>query len=64
MWSSQYRRDVDLLEHIQRKATKMIQEMEPLPCEVYFLEPENKISFTPYVSFFMRTSKILETNVK
>ena len=31
MWSPQYRRDVDLLEHIQRRATKMIQGMEHLP---------------------------------
>ena len=28
MWSPQYRIDVDLLEHIQRRATKMIQRME------------------------------------
>ena len=30
MWSPQYRRDVDLLEHVQMRATKMIQEMEHL----------------------------------
>ena len=24
MWSPQYRRDTDLLEHVQRRATKMI----------------------------------------
>jgi len=30
MWSSQYRRDMDLLECIQRKATKMIRGMEHL----------------------------------
>ena len=24
MWSSQYRTDIDLLEHVQRRATKMI----------------------------------------
>ena len=30
MWSPQYRRDMDLLEHIQRRATKMIQGMEHL----------------------------------
>ena len=30
MWSPQYRRDVDLLEHIQRRATKVIQGMEHL----------------------------------
>jgi len=33
MWSPQYRRDVDLLEHIQRTATKMTQRMEHLPYE-------------------------------
>ena len=33
MWSPQYRIDVDLLEHIQRRATKMIQRMEHLPYE-------------------------------
>ena len=27
------RRDIDLLEYIQRKATKMIQGMEHIPCE-------------------------------
>ena len=31
--SPQYRRDVDLLEHIQRRATKMIQGMEHLSYE-------------------------------
>jgi len=31
MWSSQYRGDVDLLEHIQRRAIKIIQEVEHLP---------------------------------
>ena len=30
MWSPQYRRDMELLEHIQRRATKMIQRMEHL----------------------------------
>ena len=33
MWSPQYRRDVDLLERIQRRATKMIQGMEHLSYE-------------------------------
>ena len=33
MWSLQYRRDVDLLECIQRRATKMIQGMEYLSYE-------------------------------
>ena len=33
MWSPQYRRDVDLLECIQRRATKMIQGMEHLSYE-------------------------------
>ena len=27
------RRDIDLLEYVQRKATKMIQGMEHIPCE-------------------------------
>ena len=27
MWSPQYKRDMDLMEHIQRRATKMIQRM-------------------------------------
>ena len=31
MWSPQYRRDVDLLECVQRRATKMIQGMIHLP---------------------------------
>ena len=31
MWSLQYRRDVDPLEHIQKRATKMTQGMEHLP---------------------------------
>ena len=33
MWSTQYRRDMDLLERIQRRATKMIHGMEHLPYE-------------------------------
>ena len=33
MWSPQYRRDMDLLECIQRRVTKMIQEMEHLSYE-------------------------------
>ena len=33
MWSPQYRRDTDLLECPQNRATKMIQGMEHLPCE-------------------------------
>ena len=33
MWSPQYRRDVDLLEHVQRRASKMIQAMEHLSYE-------------------------------
>ena len=33
MWSPQYRRDVDLLEHIQKRDTKMIQGMEHYPYE-------------------------------
>ena len=30
MWRPQYRRDMELLEHIQRRATKMIRRMEHL----------------------------------
>ena len=33
MWSSQCRRDMDLLEYIHRRATKTIQEMEHLSYE-------------------------------
>ena len=33
MWSPQYRRDIDLLECIWRRATKIIQGMEHLSCE-------------------------------
>ena len=33
MWSPKYRRDVDLLKHIQRRATEMTRGMERLPCE-------------------------------
>ena len=33
MWSPQYRRDMDLLEHVQRRVTKMTQGMEHLSCE-------------------------------
>ena len=33
MWSPQCRRDMDLLECIQRRATKMVQGMEHRPCE-------------------------------
>mgnify|MGYP001859094233 CR=1 FL=1 len=33
MWSPQYRRDVDLLEHVQGRATKTIQGMKHLPYE-------------------------------
>ena len=31
MWNPQYRRDMDLLEHVQRRATKIIPGMEHLP---------------------------------
>ena len=30
MWSPQYSRDMELLEHVQRRARKMLQGMEPL----------------------------------
>ena len=33
MWSPQYRRDVDLLESVQRRGTKMIPGVENLPCK-------------------------------
>jgi len=33
IWSLQYRRNMELLEHVQRRATKMIQGLEHLPCE-------------------------------
>ena len=33
MWSLQYKKDIDLLERIQRRATKMIQGMENLSYE-------------------------------
>jgi len=33
MWSPQHRRDMDLLERVQRRVTKMIQGMEHLSCE-------------------------------
>jgi len=33
MWSPQYRRDIDLLGGVQRRATKMIPGMEHLLCE-------------------------------
>jgi len=34
LWSSQYRRDIDVLEHIQRRATEMIQGVEHLSYKV------------------------------
>ena len=33
MWSLQYKRDIDLLEHVHRRATKMIYGMEHLSYE-------------------------------
>jgi len=33
IWSPQRRRDTDLLEHVQRRATEMIRGMEHLPCK-------------------------------
>ena len=33
MWSTQYRRGIDLLEHVQKMATKMIQGVEQLSYE-------------------------------
>ena len=33
VWGSQYRKDVELLEWVQRRATKMIRGLEQLSCE-------------------------------
>ncbi|GAB0181931.1 hypothetical protein GRJ2_000658400 [Grus japonensis] len=33
LWGPQYRRDIELLERVQRRATKMIRGMEHLSCE-------------------------------
>lgn len=33
MWDLQYRRDIDLLERVQRRAAEMIRGMEHLSCE-------------------------------
>jgi len=33
MWIPQYRRDIDLLKRVQRRATKMTHGMEHLSCE-------------------------------
>jgi len=33
LWNPQHRKDMDLLEQIQRRATKMIRGMEHLSCE-------------------------------
>ena len=33
MWSPQYKRDMDLLERVQRRATKLMQGMENLSYE-------------------------------
>ena len=33
MWSAQYKRDTDLLEHVQGRATKMMQGMEHISYE-------------------------------
>ena len=38
MGSPQHRRDVDLLESVQRRATKMIQGMKHVPCKVRLRE--------------------------
>ena len=33
VWGSQYRKDVELLERLQRRAMKMIRGLEHLPCK-------------------------------
>ncbi|GAB0176165.1 mitochondrial enolase superfamily member 1 [Grus japonensis] len=33
LWGTQYRRDMELLEHVQRRATKLIRGLEHLSCE-------------------------------
>jgi len=32
-WSSQFKKDVDKLKRVQRRATKTIKDLEDLPCE-------------------------------
>ena len=53
LWSPQYRKDMDLLEQIQRRATKMIRGMEHLSYEdrlrVWVVQPgEEKAPGRPY----------------
>jgi len=38
LWSPQHRKDMDLLEQVQRRATKMIRGMEHLSCEARLRE--------------------------
>ena len=38
IWSPQHRRDMDLLQHVQRRTTKVIQGVKHLSCEDRLIE--------------------------
>ncbi|NXW12079.1 SMCA2 protein, partial [Fregetta grallaria] len=40
LWGPQHKKDMDLLERVQRRATKMIRELKHLPCEVLSSQAE------------------------